>query len=164
MGLQFPSCTTFELIEVFIPDQPHQELTAKEIMGLKMAVRQQQGNWGERGSAAQAGQENIITRLCEIWISQNNNQSAVHTERAGRLPGLAHWIGGLLKKLQWHNKLVSTRNYISILLINNSKCVLREMCYMFKWPWLLTNHPSIHSDLIPETALQQGYNLFLTHN
>lgn len=27
---------------------------------------------------------------------------------------------------------------------------------MFKWPWLLTNHPSIHSDLIPETALQQG--------
>lgn len=47
MGLQFPSCTTFELIEVFIPDQPHQELTAKEIMGLKMAVqrqRQRQGN------------------------------------------------------------------------------------------------------------------------
>lgn len=47
MGLQFPSCTTFELIEFFIPDQPHQELTAKEIMGLKMAAqrqRQRQGN------------------------------------------------------------------------------------------------------------------------
>lgn len=81
MGLQFPSCTTFELIEVFIPDQPHQELTAKEIMGLKMAVRQQRGNWGE-GRAAEAGGGNIITRLDEIWISQNHNQNSVLSHRA----------------------------------------------------------------------------------
>ena len=81
MGLQFPSCTTFELIEVFIPDQPHQELTAKEIMGLKMAVQQQQGKWG-KGRAAEAGGGNIITRLDEIRISQNHNQSSVHTHRA----------------------------------------------------------------------------------
>lgn len=74
MGLQFPSCTTFELIEVFIPDQLHQELTAKEIMGLKMAVQQrhQQGNWGGG---------NIITRVDEIWISQNNNQTLALTHR-----------------------------------------------------------------------------------
>lgn len=70
MGLQFPSCTTFELIEVFIPDQPHQELTAKEIMGLKMAARQQQGNREGGGRGAEAGQRNIITRLDEIQISQ----------------------------------------------------------------------------------------------
>lgn len=44
MGLQFPSCTAFELIEVFIPDQLHQELTAEKIMVLKMATQQEQGN------------------------------------------------------------------------------------------------------------------------
>lgn len=78
MGLQFPSCTTFELIEVLIPDQPHQELTAKEIMGLKMAIqqRQQQGN---RGCGRGAGGGNIITRLDEIRISQNRNQRSAHT-------------------------------------------------------------------------------------
>ncbi len=93
MGLQFPSCTTFELIEVFIPDQPHQELTAKEIMGLKMAVQQQQGNWEEvEEGAAEAGGGNIITRLDEIQISQNPNQSSIHTQsRAGvRLSALKH--------------------------------------------------------------------------
>lgn len=41
------------------------ELTAKEIMGLKMAVQQQQGNW-ERGRAAEARGANIITRVDEI--------------------------------------------------------------------------------------------------
>lgn len=49
MGLQFPSCTTFELIEIFIPDQLHQELTAEEIMGLQMATQQEQGNWEMMG-------------------------------------------------------------------------------------------------------------------
>lgn len=43
------------------------ELTAKEIMGLKMAVQQQQqqGNW-EWGRAAEARGANIITRVDEI--------------------------------------------------------------------------------------------------
>lgn len=50
MGLQFPSCKTFELIEVFILDQPHQELTDMEVIGLKMAVHQQESDW-EEGSA-----------------------------------------------------------------------------------------------------------------
>ena len=80
MGLQFPSCTTFELIEVFIPDQPHQELTAKEIMGLKMAARQQEGNRGEEsdgGGDSQAGQGDSFTRLDEIRISLCGNQSQV---------------------------------------------------------------------------------------
>lgn len=48
------------------------ELTAKEIMGLKMAVQQQQrqGNWvrveGGGGGAAEARRANIITRVDEI--------------------------------------------------------------------------------------------------
>lgn len=42
------------------------ELTAKEIMGLKMAVQQQQqGNW-EWGRAAEARGANMITRVDEI--------------------------------------------------------------------------------------------------
>lgn len=67
MGLQFPSCTTFELIEVFIPDQLHQELTAEKIMGLKMATQQEQGNWemmGGWGGGTEAREE-IITRVQE---------------------------------------------------------------------------------------------------
>lgn len=46
MGLQFPSCTTFELIEVFIPDQLHHGAYC-------------QGNYGPkngRAAAAEAGQ------------------------------------------------------------------------------------------------------------
>lgn len=74
MGLQFPSCTTFELIEVFIPDQLHQELTAKEIMGLKMVTQQQRVSW-ERGRAAEARGENIIERVGERRISQNNSMA-----------------------------------------------------------------------------------------
>lgn len=38
----FPSCTTTNLIEVFIPDQPHQDLTTKVIVGIKMPI------WHER--------------------------------------------------------------------------------------------------------------------
>lgn len=79
MGLQFPSCTTFELIEVFIPDQLHQELTAEEIMGLKMATQQEQGNWDMMGGrATEAG---IITRVDEIWMSQNKSPRSIHWHR-----------------------------------------------------------------------------------
>lgn len=69
MGLQFPSCTTFELIEVFIPDQLHQELTAEKIMRLEMATQQEQGNreMGEGGGSSEAREE-IITRVDEIWM------------------------------------------------------------------------------------------------
>lgn len=42
MGLQFSPCTTFELIEVFIPDQPHQELTLPKKL------------WAKNGSGAGA--------------------------------------------------------------------------------------------------------------
>lgn len=68
MGLQFPSCTTFELIEVFIPDQLHQELTAEKIMGLKMTTQQEQGNWemmGGWGVGGTEAREEIITRVQE---------------------------------------------------------------------------------------------------
>lgn len=79
MGLQFPSCTTFELIEVFIPDQLHQALTAEKIMGLKMATQQEQGNRemeGGVGGSTEAREE-IITRVDETWMSQNKSPSSI---------------------------------------------------------------------------------------
>lgn len=76
MGLQFPSCTTFELIEVFIPDQLHQELTAEKIMRLKMATQQEQGNRELEGGSCEAREE-IFTRVDEIWMSQNKSPSSI---------------------------------------------------------------------------------------
>ena len=103
MGLQFPSCTTFELIEVFIPDQPHQELTAKEIMGLKMAVQQQQGNWGG-GRAAEAGQLETVKKLIDEGANVNapllpNHpcMSPLYYAAVGRTPQHVE-IGKLLTK------------------------------------------------------------------
>lgn len=75
MGLQFPSCTTFELIEVFIPDQLHQELTAEKIMGLKMATQQEQGNSEIWGGWPEAREE--IIKIDEIWMSQNKSPSSI---------------------------------------------------------------------------------------
>lgn len=39
MGLQFPSCTTFELIEVFIPDQLHHGAYCRGNYGTKNGCR-----------------------------------------------------------------------------------------------------------------------------
>lgn len=72
MGLQFPSCTTFELIEVFIPDQLHHGAYCQGNYGAKngcaaVAAAAEAGQLeGGGGGVAEARRANIITRVDEI--------------------------------------------------------------------------------------------------
>lgn len=47
-------------------------------MGLKMATQQEQGNWEMTGGRATEAGGEIITRVDEIWMSQNKSPRSIH--------------------------------------------------------------------------------------